>query len=165
MAPLVVLLDWLSKWFILTHYELGSRVPVIAGFFDIVHFRNTGAAFGMLAQSGDSFRIPFFYGMAVVAAVLMIVFFRSLSANDRLMSFAVALVFGGMVGNMIDRVRFGNVVDFLSVHWRDSFADFSVFGRRFLFELEWPAFNVADSAITIALLILIYSAIFRGDGK
>jgi len=165
VAPLVVLLDQITKALILSNYELGSRVPVIAGFFDIVHFRNTGAAFGMLAGSGDSFRVPFFYAMALVATVLLFAFFRSLDAKDKFMSLTIALVFGGLVGNIIDRIRFGNVVDFVSLHWKDSFADFSIMGKKFFFELEWPAFNVADSAITIAMFMLIYSAFTRKEYK
>jgi signal peptidase II len=71
------------------------------------------------------------------------------------MSTVVALVLGGLVGNLIDRLRFGNVVDFLSFHWRDAVAHWSLLGWNLNFRWEWPSFNVADSAITIAMLMLL----------
>lgn len=165
MAPLVVVLDQLTKNIILARVTLGDRIPVVQDFFDIVHFRNTGAAFGAFAGMNDAYRQPFFYIVATIATILLVVIFRSFKPQEKLMPIAVALVFGGMIGNIIDRLRFGNVVDFLSFRWRNSIADFSIMGKNFMFDLEWPAFNVADSAITIAMFLFLYSALFGKEYK
>lgn len=160
VSPAIVLLDQFTKWLILKNVPLYDSIPVIPGFFDIVHVRNTGAAFGMLASSDAGFREPFFYIVAVVAVVILINMLRKLSPQDKVMAWVVALVAGGLVGNLIDRLRFGNVVDFLSFHWRDAVANWSFFGRAVSFRWEWPSFNVADSAITIAMMLLVVQMLF-----
>lgn len=146
LTPLIVILDQFTKWLILENLPLHTHIPVIPDFFDIVHVRNTGAAFGFLAESSASFREPFFYVVALIAVVVIAGIFRKLPSHAVYMSWVIALVTGGLVGNLIDRLRFGNVVDFLSFHWRDVW--------------EWPSFNVADSAITIAMVLLIVHMLF-----
>jgi signal peptidase II len=165
VAPAIFLLDQATKLAVLSNVGLGERIPVVKNFFDIVHFRNPGAAFGMFSGMSAPYREPFFYIVAVFAVVLLIVIFRSFKPEERCMPFAVSLVFGGMAGNLVDRMRFGNVVDFLSFHWRNSVADFTVLGHHFNFRLEWPAFNVADSAITVAMFLFIYSAFNVKEAK
>lgn len=167
VTPLIIALDQFTKWLILSHLPLYESIPVIPGFFDIVHVRNTGAAFGFLAGSDQAIREPFFYIVAVVAVVVLGGILRKLTPRDVLMSWVVALVSGGLVGNLIDRLRFGNVVDFLSFHWRDAVADWEVLGYAVRFRWEWPSFNVADSAITIAMVLLVMNMLFfeRGNEK
>lgn len=160
VSPAIVLLDQFTKWFILKHLPLYDSIPVVPGFFDIVHVRNTGAAFGLLATSDAGFREPFFYIIAVVAVVVLFGMLRKLTPADQLMSWVVALVTGGLIGNLIDRLRFGNVVDFLSFHWHDAVADWNLFGYAIRFRWEWPSFNVADSAITIAMVLLVVHMLF-----
>lgn len=160
VSPAVVLLDQFTKWLILKYLPLYDSIPIIPGFFDIVHVRNTGAAFGLLSSSDAGFREPFFYIVALVAVVVLISMLRKLSPRDKLMAWVVALVAGGLVGNLIDRLRFGNVVDFLSFHWRDAVASWTIFGRTISFRWEWPSFNVADSAITVAMVLLVVQMLF-----
>ena len=146
IAPLVLLLDQLTKFFIVKTLSIGQELPVVPGIFDIVHYRNAGAAFGMLANLDVWVRDPFFYGISAVALLAMIIIFRHLDLADHFFPYPLSLITGGILGNFVDRVRFGNVVDFLSFHiydWK--------FGS---IPLEWPAFNVADSAITVSMVLL-----------
>lgn len=160
VTPLIVILDQLTKWWILQTLPLHTAISVIPGFFDIVHVRNTGAAFGMFATSDQAFREPFFYLVAAVAVFVLAGLFRKMTPQDKVMPWVVALVAGGLVGNLIDRLRFGNVVDFLSFHWRDAVADWNLLGWAINFRWEWPSFNVADSAITAAMMVLIFNMLF-----
>lgn len=148
LTPVVLILDQWTKHLVVRSMELGERIPVIAGYFDIVHVRNTGAAFGMLADSHPAFRIPFFYGISFIALGVLAYFFWKIRDNERFFSFPLSLVTAGVLGNLIDRFRYGNVVDFVSWHIQHRF--------------EWPAFNVADSAITISMALILLSA-FRSD--
>jgi signal peptidase II len=160
-TPFVFVLDQLTKAMINAWLPIGTRIPVVAGFFDIVHFRNTGAAFGMFSGMHDSFRGPFFFVIAAVAVVLLGLLYRSLQDDECLMPLALSLVFGGIAGNILDRIRFGSVVDFLSVHIGDRVVQREFLGRSFSMQLEWPAFNVADSAITIAMVLIVIAAFRR----
>lgn len=160
-APAVFILDQLTKLIIVSTIKLGARIPVIPDFFDIVHFRNEGAAFGILSDLEHSFRIPFFYIVAAVAVVFIVLFYRGLSKGEKLLPFTLSLVVGGIAGNILDRVRIGSVVDFLSFHIGDAALYFKLFGRHFNIVLEWPAFNVADSAITVAMVLLVWSSLKR----
>lgn len=167
IMPAVFVLDQLTKWIILNQVALGDRLPVIPGFFDIVHFRNAGAAFGMFSGLSDAVRAPFFYVVAILAAIVLGFMYRALSDREVLMPVAISLVLGGIAGNVVDRVRFGEVVDFLSVHIGDRIFMIDVFGRRLSYPLEWPAFNVADMAITTAMVLIVISAFAkatRSDG-
>lgn len=152
--------DQLAKLAVGRWFELGARIPVIAGFFDLVHFRNTGAAFGMFSDLSDSLRIPLFYAVTAVAVVFVGVFYRSLGPGERLLQITLSLIFGGIAGNILDRIRLGAVTDFLSFRIGDYVLEGVVFGRHYSVPLEWPAFNVADSAITVAMFLLLYS-VFR----
>lgn len=164
VAPAVFLLDQLTKYLILKNFSIGFRLPVIPGFFDLVHVRNMGAAFGLLSNLDAEFREPFFFLTAIIASIVFIFFYRSLKDRDRLMSFAVSLAFGGMAGNILDRIRLGSVVDFLSFHVGDFSLSFSLWGKKYNIFLEWPSFNVADSAITVAMFLLLFSVFFHKRG-
>ena len=143
LSALVVLLDQISKQWILANYQLGDST-YITRFFNLVRAHNTGAAFSFLADAGGWQRW-FFTGLGVLAAGVIIWMLKS-HAGQRLFSFALACVLGGAVGNVIDRVLYGYVVDFLDFHTR---------GYHF------PAFNVADSAITIGAACLILDELLR----
>lgn len=158
VPPLIFVLDQLTKWIVMRTIPFRGMVQIVPGYFDLVYIRNTGAAFGMFAGMEDGARQVFFYSIAVFAAVALGVFYSRLSEKARLLQVAVVLVFGGMAGNLLDRLRFGMVTDFLSVHIRDISLDFSIFGRQFNIPLDWPAFNVADSAITVAMVLFVISA-------
>lgn len=165
IAPAVFVLDQLTKLAVAGWIDFGARIPVIPGFFDLVYFRNTGAAFGMFSGVGDAVRVPFFYVVAAVAVVLLAFYYRSLKDDQRFLQLALSLVFAGIAGNVLDRIRLGSVVDFLSFHIGDKALKFALFGRAFDIALEWPAFNVADSAITVAMFLLVWSVLFGKEGK
>jgi signal peptidase II len=140
IAVPVVLLDQLSKAWILATLKLHDGFPLIDGFFNITHIRNPGAAFGFLAAAPPMFRYIFFMVVTLAAILLILHYFRVSRIEAPSLVVALALILAGAVGNLIDRVRFGEVVDFLDVY---------------LGSYHWPAFNVADSAITVGAAILI----------
>lgn len=140
ITVLVVLLDQLSKAWILAALRLHEGFPLIDGFFNIVHVRNPGAAFGFLASAPPLFRYIFFIAVTVAAILLILHYLRVSRIEETSLISALALILAGAVGNLIDRVRFGEVVDFLDVY----------IGAH-----HWPAFNVADSAISVGAAILI----------
>ncbi|WP_029913445.1 signal peptidase II [Pelobacter seleniigenes] len=137
-AAFSLILDQLSKGYIDTHFAIGESHRVIENFFHITYVRNPGAAFGMLADSG--FRLPFFLAISSIAIIGILWYSRRLAADKQWQLTALGLILSGAVGNMIDRLRFGEVIDFLDAHW---------------YSHHWPAFNVADSAICIGVGIML----------
>jgi signal peptidase II len=141
LAAAVVAADQLTKWAILGAFAPGERAAV-SGFFNLVLVFNKGAAFSFLAGA-PGWQTPLFAAVAVIAIVVVtLILLRS--RGEPLMCAGLALVLGGALGNLIDRLRYGYVVDFL---------DFHAFGWH------WPAFNVADSAITIGAGVLILDSL------
>lgn len=142
LSGLIVALDQLTKNFVVARLRLGESFTVISQVFNLTRVHNTGAAFGLLASLPPDIREPFFYGMpAIVLAIILIVFYRLHQAHT-LSIYALALIVGGALGNLADRLRLGFVVDFLDLHWNDLW--------------HFPAFNLADAAISagVALLML-----------
>ena len=137
VSALVLILDQLTKVYIDRTMALHSSITVIEGFFNITYLRNKGAAFGILANS--AYRLPFFLLVSGVAVVVILVVIRRLREDQRISAVSLSLIFSGALGNLIDRVRLGEVIDFLDVHWRGH---------------HWPAFNVADSAICVGVFLL-----------
>jgi signal peptidase II len=140
IAGLVVVLDQATKMLILAKLPLYHTIPVIPGFFNLTHIRNPGGAFGFMASGSHAIRKLLFLGVSAVAMGLLVYFYRSTPKTYPYLASALAMIFGGAVGNLIDRLRFGEVVDFLDVY---------------LGAYHWPAFNAADSAITIGITIFI----------
>lgn len=138
-SAVVLLLDQMTKWYIDTRFFLGESVIVLENFFQITYVRNPGAAFGLLSE--HAIRLPFFITVAVAASAGILWYLRRLEDGQKLLVFALSLVFSGAVGNLIDRIRIGEVIDFIYVHW---------------YEHYWPAFNVADSAITVGVALLLF---------
>ena len=141
----VIILDQITKLIVLREIPMFEILPVIPGFFNITHIHNPGGAFGFMASQGPEIRSFLFLAMSSLAAVVVLYFYFSTPAHYVWLTSALLLIFGGAVGNMIDRVRFGEVVDFL---------DFYIGGYH------WPAFNVADSGITVGMTILVYHLLF-----
>jgi len=148
IAAFVVSLDQISKSWVNSHLDLYETIPLI-GCLSLTHVRNTGSAFGLFANQAFLLAL-----VSIVGLVTILLFYRYLSKSNILGILALSLVFGGAVGNLIDRMRFGYVTDFIDVRlWGD---------------FHWPTFNVADSAITvgsIVLVIFIFLAFRKGDGK
>ncbi len=133
----VLFLDQLTKHLVVRRFRLHESVPVIPGFFDLTYVRNPGAAFGFLAGAHGMWRSIFFVTVSIVALAVIAALVRQ--ARDRLQLMAFALIAGGAVGNLIDRLRFGDVVDFIDWYYRS---------------FHWPTFNIADSAISIGVGLL-----------
>lgn len=137
LAALVVALDQASKFWVLTQFHPGEARPVTA-FFNLVLVFNRGAAFSFLADAGG-WQHGFFILLAVAVSVWIVAMLRR-HAHERLLPAALALILGGALGNVVDRLRLGMVVDFLDVH---------------LAGTHWPAFNLADSAITLGVALML----------
>ena len=144
LAALIVVADQFSKVLVMGSFVLGESLPVTS-FFNLVRVHNAGAAFSFLSDAGGWQRW-FFTGLGTVAALVMVWMLRA-HAGQRLFCSAVSLVLGGAVGNVIDRLLHGHVVDFLDFHW-DFLAGLFLGGH-------FPAFNLADSAITLGAVLLL----------
>ncbi len=143
IAAVVIVLDQITKAMILSALQLGDAHRVTA-FFDIVRAHNRGAAFSFL-NDASGWQRWFFIGLGIVAAAF-IVWLLARHGGQRLFGWALALILGGAVGNVVDRLLHGYVVDFIQVHWRSAY---------------FPSFNVADSAITIGATLLIIDELRR----
>ena len=146
IAALVVIIDQLTKLWIMTNLGLHEQQNVISGFFNLVYVTNTGAAFGFLAGSKSWLRQVFFVGVAVVALGVIVYAYGHLKRQGRIFVYALGLIGGGAIGNLIDRLRFGSVVDFLDFY----------FGSY-----HWPAFNAADSAITVGVGLFMLGTLLQ----
>jgi len=146
IAALVVIIDQLTKLWIMTNFGLHEQQNVISGFFNLVYVTNTGAAFGFLAGSKSWLRQVFFVGVAVVALGVIVYAYGHLKRQGRIFVYALGLIGGGAIGNLIDRLRFGSVVDFLDFY----------FGSY-----HWPAFNAADSAITVGVGLFMLGTLLQ----
>lgn len=135
LAGLVI--DQFTKLYIDRSMHLYQSVPVIDGFFNIFYIRNKGAAFSFLSQA--SWRLPFFIAISTIAALVIIIAFSKLRDDQKMAQVSLAMIFSGAVGNLIDRIRLGEVIDFLDVYWQNH---------------HWPAFNVADSCICVGVALL-----------
>jgi len=139
LSAIVILLDIWTKWLVVARIDLHEAIPVIPHFFQLVHVRNTGAAFGIGANAASRI-VPLLLNLGAIAVFCVVVVYALRSAvSDRLLQTGLHLILGGAIGNLLDRFRFGYVVDFLDVYT----------GTH-----HWPAFNVADSAICIGIALL-----------
>lgn len=146
LAGAVVALDQLTKAIVQARFEPGEHL-VVTGFFDLVLVFNRGAAFSFLSDAGGWQR-GFFIAVAIGAAALILYLLRR-HAGERWFALGLALILGGALGNLWDRIALGHVVDFLLFHYRG---------------WSWPAFNVADSAITVGAAVLILDGL-RGERR
>jgi len=136
----IVVVDQVTKVSVMESMRLHESIPVIANLFSITYIRNPGAAFGFLSSSSSSFRFVFFGLTSVFAVGLLGMIMVRMPKDDWMGRLSVAGILGGAIGNLLDRLRYGEVIDFL---------DFYINGYH------WPAFNVADSAITVGVVFLI----------
>ena len=146
IAGLVILTDQITKWMVLAHLPLFKSIPVIPDFFNLTHIQNPGGAFGFLADQSYAVRRMMFVVVSLFATGLIFWFYYRTPPSHPFLAAGFALIFGGAIGNLIDRLRFGKVVDFLDVYVRG---------------WHWPAFNVADSAISVGIAIFIYHLVFK----
>ncbi|MDY0162658.1 signal peptidase II [Desulfobotulus sp.] len=146
IASCVVMLDQVTKHFVHTGMVYGSAIPIIPGFFDLTHVHNPGGAFGFLAGQNALIRKIVFLFVSGLATLMILFFYHRTPQAFLWLRTGLALIFGGAVGNMVDRIRFGYVIDFFDVYWKG---------------WHWPAFNVADSAICIGMTIFVFHVLFK----
>jgi signal peptidase II len=145
----IIVFDQLTKLIVDRTMPLYHSIPVIDNFFNLTYIRNTGAAFGIFAGAAAGFRLPFLVLFSVLAIGFIVMMLWRLPEKETGLIVALAFVLGGAIGNLIDRVMYGEVIDFLDFYWSG---------------YHWPAFNLADSFITIGVLITLYYLI-RAKGE
>ncbi len=146
VSGFVVIADQITKYIIKTNLVLHDNIIVIAKFFNITYILNPGGAFGFFASQSLEIRRFIFLFMSSIVACFVLWFYKKCAQDYIFLSYGLALIFGGAIGNLIDRFLYGKVVDFL---------DF------YIGSAHWPAFNIADSAISIGMGILIYHILFN----
>ncbi len=146
IAGVIVLLDQVTKALVLRYLPLYHSIAVIPGFFDLTHVQNPGGAFGFLSASDPRLRRVVFLFISFLAVGLILWFYFKTPSTYPYLAGAFGMIFGGAAGNLVDRVRFGKVTDFL---------DF------YVGNLHWPAFNIADSAITIGIGIFLLHLLLK----
>lgn len=144
----VLLLDQWTKHLVEAHIDHWSRIEVIPGFFDLIHVRNTGVAFGLFPAHGRLTGILLLVGVGLLALGFVLYYFARAERHERLLLTSLSLVLGGAVGNLLDRIASGGVTDFIDVYWRD---------------WHWHTFNVADSAISVGIFLLLLTSFQRPE--
>ena len=145
LSGLVIVLDQLTKFWIMARFD-EYEVLVVWPVFNLTLVYNTGAAFSFLSDAGGWQRW-FFIGLASVVTLAMVLWMRQLQPRERVTGYGLSLVVGGAIGNVIDRIWLGKVVDFLQWHWEGWY---------------WPSFNIADSAITLGVILLLIDGLRAG---
>ncbi len=141
----VLVLDQVSKAAVSATLKMYEVRPIVHGLLNLTRVHNTGAAFGLLAGQPSILRTLFFLGVSLLAMGVVLWMLFRLPPDQKVELVALSLIFGGALGNVIDRARLGEVIDFIDVYYRT---------------YHWPAFNVADSAITIGVMLLLYRLVF-----
>ena len=141
IALVIIIIDQFTKWLVVVNMEIGERITIIEGFFQLTSHRNSGAAWGILQG-----QMMFFYIITVIVIIGIIYYMQKYARNNKLLAVALGLILGGAIGNFIDRLLRQEVVDF---------ADFTIFNYNF------PIFNVADSALTIGVILVIIATIIE----
>ncbi len=146
IATAILLVDQVTKGLVMQRFSVCENLEVIPGFFNLTHIRNTGGAFGLLAGEASRLRTGLFLGISFVALGVIFFLYARIPPGKPWLDACLAMTFGGALGNLIDRLRFGEVVDFLDFH---------------IGTLHWPAFNVADSAISVSVGIFCVYFVFK----
>ena len=149
-ALAVILLDQATKWAVTRWILPHETIPVVKGFFNLVQVRNRGIAFGVMNDPGSTLQTYLLLGASLLAICLLFWWFKRLGDRGGVLALCLSLVLGGAVGNLMDRIRLGEVIDFVDIH---------------LGSYHWPAFNVADSAITVGTLGLALSLLINRKGS
>lgn len=148
LSLLVLVLDQLSKQLVEASFGL-HQVMALAPGFNLTLAYNEGAAFSFLSDQGGWQRW-LFVGLASLVSLVLVIWISRLQRHDRLLAISLSLVLGGALGNLLDRVLFGHVIDFIDIYYGD---------------WHWPAFNLADSAITLGVVLLLLDAFFERDDQ
>jgi len=132
-----LVVDQATKLYVDRVMALHQSIPVVDGFFSFTYLRNRGAAFSFLSDA--SWRLPFFILVSLVAGIVILVAMKKMREDQKIAQIALAMIFSGAFGNLIDRIRLGEVIDFLDVYWKTH---------------HWPAFNIADSLICVGVALI-----------
>ena len=146
---MILSLDQASKLIVDRVMPLHSSIPVVQDLFNLTYIRNTGAAFGIFAGSAAIFRLPFLILFSLLAVGFILLMLKRLHEREKWLITALSFILGGAIGNLIDRLLYGEVIDFLDFYW-----------SRF----HWPAFNFADSFITVGVILTLYRLV-RAKGE
>lgn len=146
IALIVLVTDQATKQAVLVSLPLGGGFELVPGYLNIVHVRNPGVAFGMMAEGSSYLRVGFLIFISLVALSIVFWMVRASAIIDWYLLLGYSLFFGGALGNLVDRIRYLEVIDFVDVHWGT---------------LHWPAFNVADSALSVGAGLFILHFILR----
>tara|TARA_B100000446_G_scaffold127554_1_gene119536 strand:- start:118 stop:585 length:468 start_codon:yes stop_codon:yes gene_type:complete len=139
------MLDQISKFWVTLHVPMHYSISVVEGFFNITHIRNPGVAFGLFARNESEYKVLFLVVISIIAIIAILIIFHQSPENKKTVRFGLILIFSGAVGNLIDRILYKEVIDFLDVFYEG---------------FHWPAFNVADSCITTGVGFMIYDLFF-----
>ncbi len=150
LLSIVVVLDQLTKQLVVENLMLFQSIVVVPGFFNLTYVTNPGAAFSLLAGADARWRDPFFLGVGGVALVVLTFMYFHIRRRTPKQALALGLIAGGALGNLIDRMRLGAVIDFIDVHWSG---------------YHWPAFNIADSAICVGVGFFLFFSFFEKEKK
>ncbi|MES2964025.1 MAG: signal peptidase II [Bdellovibrionota bacterium] len=156
IAGMIITADQASKMWVHTHLMEGEAIPVISRLLNISHVHNQGAAFGFLSDSHPGFREIFFLSMPPIALLIILAIFRNISDRDRWTITALSSVFGGAIGNYIDRLRFRYVIDFI---------DFTIVWSENAKPFVYPSFNIADIAIVCGVAVLLFLEFTRSKSE
>ena len=139
------MLDQISKFWVTLHVPMHYSISVVEGFFNITHIRNPGVAFGLFARHESEYKVLFLVVISIIAIIAILIIFHQSPENKKTVRFGLILIFSGAVGNLIDRILYKEVIDFLDFFYQG---------------FHWPAFNVADSCITTGVGFMIYDLFF-----
>ena len=139
ISGIIFVLDQFTKWLVIQYIDMGRHIEVIPGVFDLVHTKNRGAAFGMFHDASPTFRLIFFGLVTIACLTLLFYWLATTPLSDKYHRFCLSLILGGAFGNLLDRTLFGQVTDFADFYYED---------------YHWPAFNIADSGITVGVTLI-----------
>lgn len=145
LLGLILALDLSTKYLAQSFLKHVHFITIIPNFFHLTYVENRGAAFGLLAEMNPLYRTSFFVAVSAIAIILIILFYLKTEEGSNIFYLGLLLILGGAIGNLIDRLRLGLVIDFLDFHW---------------YQYHWPAFNIADTAICLGVGLLIIDMIF-----
>jgi signal peptidase II len=149
-VAIVTVLDQYTKHLVVQKLKSGAVVDVVKRCFQLRYVENPGAAWGFLASANESFRAPFFVAVSLLAIAFILYFYRKVEGDQKVMLVSLSMILGGAVGNFIDRLRHNYVVDFIDWYWKD---------------WHWPTFNIADSAISLGVILMVWSMIFGEEER
>lgn len=150
-AGFLIALDQLTKIYVHTEFQLHESVAVVENFFHLTYVRNFGAAFGFLSQTPTVFREIFFLAMPPIACAIILYILQGTESSNTKQILSLSAIFGGAIGNYIDRIQYRYVIDFL---------DFHIYGKY-----SWPAFNIADMGIVLGVIALLYFMVTEKEKK